>query len=120
MANTKSIGVAYTDQAIDGGTVDNTPVGATSASTGAFTTLTASGATTLNGAVAIGNAAGDLVGFHGATAVDQAAFIATLSINALSVSGVIGFTTSASFSAAITAINSILALLSEKGLMAAS
>jgi hypothetical protein len=33
---------------------------------------------------------------------------------------VIGFTTSASFSAAITAINSILTLLSEKGLMAAS
>lgn len=68
----------------------------------------------------IGNSASDLVSFHNATPVDQAAFIATLSINALSVSGVIGFTTSASFSTAITAINSILTLLSEKGLMAAS
>jgi hypothetical protein len=68
----------------------------------------------------VGQNASDLVAFHGATPVDQAAFIGTLSINALSVSGVIGFTTSASFSAAITAINSILTLLSEKGLMAAS
>jgi hypothetical protein len=100
MANSKAIGVAYEDPS--------------------FTSLNVTGATTLDGAVAIGNAAGDLVGFHGATAVDQAAFVATLSINALSVSGVIGFTTSASFSTAITAINSILAALIEKGLMAAS
>ena len=120
MANSKAIGVAFSDPAIVGGTVDNTPVGATTASTGAFTTLTASGAATLNGNVAIGNASTDLVAFHGATAVDQAAFVATVSINALSVSGVIGFTTSASFSTAITAINSILAALIEKGLMAAS
>jgi hypothetical protein len=114
MPNTKSLGVAYTDQAIVGGSVDNSPVGATTPSTGAFTTLSSTGDSS------IGNAASDLIGFHGATAVDQAAFIATLSINALSVSGVIGFTTSASFSVAITAINSILALLSEKGLMASS
>ena len=70
--------------------------------------------------VTMGLNSSDLVSFHNAAPVDQAAFIATLSINALSVSGVIGFTTSASFSTAITAINSILTLLSEKGLMAAS
>lgn len=120
MANTKAIGVAYSDPAIVGGTVDDTPVGASTASTGAFTTLTASGATTLNGNAAIGNASTDLVGFHGATAVDQAAYTASLSINALSVSGVVGFTSSASFSTAITAINNIIALLVEKGLMAAA
>lgn len=68
----------------------------------------------------LGQSASDLVSFHNAAPCDQAAFITTLSINALSVSGVIGFTSSASFSVAITAINSILALLSEKGLMAAS
>lgn len=68
----------------------------------------------------LGQSASDLIGFHGTTGTDQAAFITTLSINALSVSGVIGFTSSASFSVAITAINSILTLLSEKGLMAAS
>ena len=70
--------------------------------------------------VQVAGAASTLLGFHGTSPADQAAFIATLSINALSVSGVIGFTTSASFSTAITAINSILTLLSEKGLMAAS
>ena len=68
----------------------------------------------------LGQSATDLVSFHNATPCDQAAFITTLSINALSVSGVIGFTSSASFSTAITAINSILTILSEKGLMAAS
>jgi hypothetical protein len=46
---------------INGGTIDGATVGAASASTGAFTSLTASGATTLNGAVALGDAAGDLI-----------------------------------------------------------
>ena len=46
---------------INGGTIDGTPVGSASASTGAFTSLTASGATTLNGAVALGDASGDLI-----------------------------------------------------------
>ena len=114
MANSKAIGVAYSDPAVDSGTIDNTPIGDTTRSSGKFTTLASNGTST------IGDAATDLVSFHGATAVDQAAFVATVSINALSVSGVIGFTSSASFSVAITAINSILAALIEKGLMAAS
>ncbi|NQW92628.1 MAG: tail fiber domain-containing protein [Polaromonas sp.] len=46
---------------INGGTIDGATVGAASASTGAFTSLTVSGATTLNGAVALGDAAGDLI-----------------------------------------------------------
>ena len=46
---------------VNGGTIDGATVGAASASTGAFTSLTASGATTLNGAVALGDAAGDLI-----------------------------------------------------------
>lgn len=120
MANTRAIGVAYEDQAISGGTLDNTPVGATTASTGAFTTLSATGATTLSGDVAIGNASTDLVAFHGATAVDQAAFVATQSINALSVSGVVGFTSSTSLSSLVGKVNSVIDLLIEKGLMAAS
>jgi hypothetical protein len=113
MANTRAIGVAYEDQKIVGGTVDNTPVGATTASTGAFTTLSSTGTTSL------GDASTDLVGFHGSTA-DQAAYTASLSINALSVSGVVGFTSSTSVSALVTAVNNIIALLVEKGLMAAA
>lgn len=42
MPNTKPIGVAYEDQAISGGSVDNTPIGASTASTVVGTTIYAS------------------------------------------------------------------------------
>jgi hypothetical protein len=42
MPNTLSIGVAFSDQAISGGSVDNSPIGATTASTIAGTTVYAS------------------------------------------------------------------------------
>ena len=71
-----------------------------------------------SGGMVLGASASELVAFHGATATDQYAAIADLSINALSVSGVIGFTTSASFSTAILTINSVIAVLREKGLIA--
>lgn len=100
MANSKARGVAYDDPSFD--------------------SLNVTGATTLDGNVDIGNAAADLIGFHGATAVDQAAFVSTQSINALSVSGVVGFTSSTSLSSLIGKVNSIIDLLIEKGLMAAS
>lgn len=68
----------------------------------------------------IGQSASELIAFHGGTPCDQAAFVAAQSINALSVSGVIGFTSSTSLSSLVEKVNSILTLLSEKGLMAAS
>lgn len=71
-----------------------------------------------SGGMVVGLSSSELVAFHGSTPTDQYAAIADLSINALSVSGVIGFTTSASFSTAILAINSVLAVLREKGLIA--
>ena len=114
MSNSRAIGVAYEDQKIVGGTVDNTPVGATTASSGAFTTLSSTGNTSL------GNASTDLIGFHGATAVDQYAFVADASIVALISGSVVGFTTSASLSNVVEKLNAVLALLAEKGLMAAS
>jgi len=49
---------------INAGTIDNTAIGGTTASSGAFTTLTASGATTLNGDVTLGDAATDNVVFN--------------------------------------------------------
>ena len=49
---------------INGGSIDNVTIGDTTASTGAFTTLTASGATTLNGNVTLGDAATDNVVFN--------------------------------------------------------
>ena len=53
MANSISTGVAYADPS--------------------FQSLNVTGATTLDGNVAIGNGAADLIAFHGATAVDQGA-----------------------------------------------
>jgi len=55
---------------MDGAAIDNTPVGANTASSGAFTTLSATGATTLDGNVTLGNANTDTVtsnAKHGAT-----------------------------------------------------
>jgi len=51
MANTKAIGVAFSDQAIVGGSVDNSPIGATTPSTVAATTLTASSTAAITGAL---------------------------------------------------------------------
>jgi len=62
MANSKPVGVAYSDPALSGGTLDNSPVGATTPASGAFTTLsstTAPSTTDSSGAVA-GNASAKL------------------------------------------------------------
>jgi len=50
---------------INGGTIDGTPIGGSSAAAGSFTTLSASGAATFNGAVTLGDAAADLIVFNG-------------------------------------------------------
>ena len=117
MANSKAIGTAYSDPAIDGGTIDNTPVGNTTKSSGKFTTLNATGATTLDGDAAIGNASTDLVGFHGATAVDQAATVASVTLPGWSAGGY-GATGTATMTALIAAVNAISTALKEKGLLA--
>lgn len=103
MPNSKATGVAYDDPS--------------------FGSLNVTGATTLDGNAAIGNGAADLVSFHGASAVDQAAYTATISTTVpVSAAGspIFGFQTSAQFIAQAAAVNSILACLIEKGLMAAS
>jgi len=46
---------------INGGAIDGTVIGGAAAAAGSFTTLNASGATTLDGTVALGNASGDLI-----------------------------------------------------------
>ena len=77
----------------------------------------------VTGDTQIGSTAAKLVSFHGATAVDQAAYTATISTTVpVSAAGspIFGFQTSAQFIAQAAAVNSILACLIEKGLMAAS
>jgi hypothetical protein len=46
-------GNTFTSPVISGGSINNTPIGATTASTGAFSTLSATGATTFSGATVI-------------------------------------------------------------------
>jgi hypothetical protein len=63
MSNNKSVGIAFSDPDLSGGTINNTPIGATTPSTGAFTTLTSTTApatTDATGAVA-GNANAKIV-----------------------------------------------------------
>jgi len=67
----------------------------------------------------IGKDASELIAFHGATPVDQYAAVSTLTLTTVLSSG-FGFQTSAGFNAAVSAINSIIDLLKEKGLMASS
>lgn len=74
----------------------------------------------LTSGTVIGAASTDLIGFYGTAGTDQAAFVATQSINAISVSGVIGFSSSGALSNALVLLNAIQAALVEKGLMASS
>lgn len=76
-----------------------------------------------SGGEVIGLSASELVSFHGAAAVDQAAYSATLATTApVSAAGspIFGFSTSAQAIALTAQVNTITALLIEKGLMAAS
>lgn len=121
MANSISIGSAYKDQAIVGGLIDDTPIGNTTKSSGKFTTLNATGATTLDGNVAVGNASTDLIGFYGATAVDQPATIASVTTTAAtSTTNAFGYTTSTQADAIVTALNAVIAAQIELGLLAAA
>ncbi|HEX8106712.1 MAG TPA: hypothetical protein VF516_03240 [Kofleriaceae bacterium] len=100
MANSKAVGVAYSDPQFDS-------VGVT-------------GNVTISGNALLGDAATDLVGVHGSTGTSQATFVATFSVVAVSVSGVIGFSSSGAFSNAMTLLNALQTLLVAHGFMASS
>jgi hypothetical protein len=68
----------------------------------------------------LGQAAADKIAFHGNTPIVQYTAIADQSIAALSVSGVVGFTSSTSLSSVVEKLNSILDLLRDYGLLASS
>ena len=53
MPNTKAIGVAYSDQEIVGGSIDATPIGASSRSSVAATSVSSTGAVTAFSATAV-------------------------------------------------------------------
>jgi hypothetical protein len=74
MANSKAVGVAYSDPVLNGGTIDNTPIGATTPSTVVTTQLSgALGYTPIVNTVDISNSSAAI----NATATATAAQIAT-------------------------------------------
>lgn len=70
MTNQIAIGVAYQDQAISGGTIDNTPIGATTQSTGAFSSLALKTSTVAATGSTNTDAAALTTGFNLVTAAD--------------------------------------------------
>lgn len=70
--------------------------------------------------VQVGNSTSGTVAFFGGTPASRGSFVSTQSINALSVSGVVGFTSSTSLSSVVEKLNSIAALLASLGLTASS
>lgn len=120
----RALGIPYSTQDFDAITVAGLAVtssftfsGTTQAITG---NLTVTGNITTSGNAILGDAAGDLVGVHGSTGTSQAAFVATMPITGVSVSGVIGFPSSAEFSQAMTLLNTLQQVLINHGFMAAS
>ena len=90
MANSIATGVAFSDPAISGGTIDNTPIGNTTTSSGKFTTVNASGTTTLTGALAH---TGTTLGFYGIAASARRTYSSAVhASSAASVSGSFGAT----------------------------
>ena len=90
MANSIATGVAFSDPAISGGTIDNTTIGATTASTAKVTTLNASGTATLAGALAH---TGTTLGFYGKVVSAQRTFSSAVhASSAASVSASFGAT----------------------------
>jgi len=124
MSNSIAIGVAYQDQAISGGTIDNTVIGATSAAAGTFTTIagttvTGTGAGSFvglntTGANNIASTSASTLGFFAASAAAQQAFSATpavattAAINSSISSSCFGYT-SAQANAIVALVNAIRA-----------
>lgn len=115
MANSKPVGVAFSDPELSGGTIDNTVIGGTTAVAGTFTNLTSTGDT------ALGNAATDKVGFYGVTTITQraAAQQAALTLVTANTTGY-AFTTAAAFTSFIDQLEEIRATLVAVGLMKGS
>jgi len=68
----------------------------------------------------IATTASELLAFHGSTPVNQYSFLASLGTSFISTSLGFGFSTSDAVVNIQTAVNTILALLREKGLMASA
>jgi len=93
-------GVAYLDEVdIDAGAIDGTPIGANSASTGAFTTLAASGATTLSDALTVTGA----TALNGGLTMDTNKFTVADTTGNTAIAGTLAVTGATTMTGALTA-----------------
>jgi hypothetical protein len=117
MTNSISTGVAFSDPALAGGTIDDTPIGAVTKSTGAFTTLVSTGASNIGGSSAV------VIGFYGAAGTTQRAASAmpaiatTAAISSSTSATCFGFT-SAQATGIILLVNELRAAAVALGLVA--
>jgi hypothetical protein len=117
MANSNAIGVAYSDPAIDGGTIENTAIGQTTPAAVKATTLVSTGASNIGGTSAV------VIGFYGATGTTQRAASAmpaiatTVAISSSTSATCFGFT-SAQANGIIALINELRAAAVALGLIA--
>lgn len=120
MANTKSLGIAYTDQALQDGTMSGYTITGGTIS-GAAATV---GNLTATGNVALGDASTDTIGFYGATpstqptSSNEAAVAATASVSISATQW--GFSTSTQANAVITLVNQLRADLVTLGIIKGS
>lgn len=120
MANTKSLGIAYTDQALQDGTMSGYTItgGTISGAVASVTGLTATGN------VSLCDATTDTLGFYGATpsaqptSSNEAAAAATAAVSISATQW--GFSTSTQANAAITLVNQLRADLVTLGLIKGS
>ncbi len=75
------------------------------------TVTTTVGGTNVTSPVTIGSSTASLVGFYGATAVDQGAAVTTVTTTASTTSTPFGYSTSTQADAIVTAINALIARL---------
>lgn len=68
----------------------------------------------------LGQSAADLIAFHGAAPVAQAVTIAAVVVTAVVATGGIGFSTSDALNTLVTAVNALITMAKNKGLIAAS
>ena len=93
-------GVAYLDEVdIDSGAIDGTPIGANSASTGAFTTIAASGATTLSDALTVTGA----TALNGGLTMDTNKFTVADTTGNTAIAGTLAVTGATTMTGALTA-----------------
>ncbi len=117
MPNSKTIGVAYSDPALSGATLDDSVIGGTTAAAGTFTNLTSTGNSRF------GNTSADTVGFYTVAGVAQSASsnqAAVATVAAITAGGAYGFANAAQANGLVTLVNQIRTDLVALGLIKGS